>query len=347
MPPHPRSPDLLERAKHFARLFPPHLAIAISGIALLVVLLTAVVAHAQHRANVAPPGVNQRCGSGKNSAQETLDPLLSVKSDVSLPESEKTAQKWLCDVEEAQFDRYILVITDALPRDCMHYLLDYYGPKTGGVSFRIDIPGVKYSHAVFDAYWRGQLPTNTLGDTLQGDTLWNAMLRSPASQSLRPIFVGPNWPIADVMPEVLRETLFVDHVNVNERGYKADSDAFPALFGRDAGKNGTVSKHDHAPVAGEKWYGDKSLWNLNGLLHSAATKGHSLTLYTAVLDHMQHDFKPVREAELIKRTTRRINTHLEVFKEFVEDHPDYLLVFLADHGFDSFDPEPTLHGHTR
>jgi hypothetical protein len=55
----------------------------------------------------------------------------------------------------------------------------------------VDIPGAKYSHAIYTSYLTGQMPTNYKGDPIQGDHLVRSMLRSTKDYQLR--YIGPEW----------------------------------------------------------------------------------------------------------------------------------------------------------
>jgi hypothetical protein len=50
--------------------------------------------------------------------------------------------------------------------------------KDHGVSYLIDIPGAKYSHAIYTSQFTGQLPTNYAGKPIEGDHLVRSLLRA-------------------------------------------------------------------------------------------------------------------------------------------------------------------------
>jgi hypothetical protein len=63
--------------------------------------------------------------------------------------------------------RFVMFATDCWPVGEAGDVLDHF--KDHAVAYAIDIPGAKYSHAIWTSYLTGQLPTNYKGDPIQGD----------------------------------------------------------------------------------------------------------------------------------------------------------------------------------
>lgn len=99
--------------------------------------------------------VNRQCEEG-----------VSDSSALNLPAS---AVRQLCvPLPSAQsVRRFVLFATDCWPVGEAADVLEHF--KEHGVSYAIDIPGAKYSHAIWTSYLTGQLPTNYKGEPIQGD----------------------------------------------------------------------------------------------------------------------------------------------------------------------------------
>jgi hypothetical protein len=99
--------------------------------------------------------VNRQCQVG-----------LSDSTELNLPAS---ALRLLCvPLPPAQsVRRFVLFATDCWPVGEAGDVLDHF--KEHAVAYAIDIPGAKYSHAIWTSYLTGQLPTNYKGEPIRGD----------------------------------------------------------------------------------------------------------------------------------------------------------------------------------
>jgi hypothetical protein len=79
------------------------------------------------------------------------------------------------------------------------------------------------------------------------------------------------------------------------------------------------------------------------VLDKVADGRGSLFTFSAVLDSWQHN-GPVQESCGWPRLLRRTNADLMLLKEWADDHPDYLLVLMSDHGQNKRVPDYVLHG---
>jgi len=58
--------------------------------------------------------------------------------------------------------------------------------------YHVDVPGSKFSHAIYTSYMTGQLPTNYNGDPIAGDHLVRSMKRS-LKREYKLRYIGPEW----------------------------------------------------------------------------------------------------------------------------------------------------------
>lgn len=118
--------------------------------------------------------VNQLC-YGRDDSLSAATP-----DDLGLPTS---ALQQLCQpVPLAQrVRRFVLFATDCWPVAEAGDVLDHF--KEHAVAYAIDIPGAKYSHAIWTSYLTGQLPTNYKGDPIRGDHFIKASEHQSTEQS--------------------------------------------------------------------------------------------------------------------------------------------------------------------
>src|SRR3989338_7502555 len=191
----------------------------------------------------------------------------------------------------------------------------------------INVPGSKYSHAIYTAFFTGQPHTNYMGFPLSGDSLLDSIVDSAVCPSSKIEYVGPKWSLYDVLPE--HKDLLFDRVTLFEESLDLPyTHAYPFFF---ENTNSGLGKFD-----------------VSHFLDSLASSGHSLIAHSAFFDHLQHgELKSglFKDAHFTKLGARTLNRDLISLKDFVDSHPEYLLVLLSDHGVDSFGPDGyRMHG---
>jgi hypothetical protein len=86
-----------------------------------------------------------------------------------------------------KFKQILWFLTDGLPYYYSKEIFSNY--ETHGVLYNVDLPGPKYSHAIYTSYLTGQLATNYEGNPIKGDNLLKSILRSKEFGPLT--YVGP------------------------------------------------------------------------------------------------------------------------------------------------------------
>jgi hypothetical protein len=61
--------------------------------------------------------------------------------------------------------------------------------KENAIMYHVDVPGAKYSHAIYTSILTGQVPTNWKGEPIVADHLIKSMVRS----NYKLQYIGPEW----------------------------------------------------------------------------------------------------------------------------------------------------------
>jgi len=83
-----------------------------------------------------------------------------------------------------RFSRFLLFETDSWAIKYAQKVIDHY--RDHAVVYHIDVPGAKFSHAIYTSHLTGQPHTNYRGDPIVGDSLIKAMKRASAYRSSSP-----------------------------------------------------------------------------------------------------------------------------------------------------------------
>eukprot|EP01119_Soliformovum_irregulare_P011628 TRINITY_DN2936_c0_g1_i2.p1 TRINITY_DN2936_c0_g1~~TRINITY_DN2936_c0_g1_i2.p1 ORF type:complete len:869 (-),score=182.80 TRINITY_DN2936_c0_g1_i2:122-2692(-) len=239
------------------------------------------------------PGVNEHC--------QSINPPQYCKSD-------------------RQFNKFLMFVTDCWPIEYAKDVFEHYKDK--GAIYYIDLPGAKYSHAIYTSHLTGQLPTNYKGDPIKGDHLIRSMLRKPDGPKLR--YIGPEWSFLAILGKDNYDTFFKE-VNIQEEALDVQfTHTFPFLF-------------------------QDNLFALN-YYNSLKSSGQSMIAHSGVFDHVQHGehlgLGPLgEEFPRSERMAKTMNTDMKNMRDWIDNNPDYLLILLSDHGVDEYGPQGyRMHG---
>jgi hypothetical protein len=339
----------------FLSVAPMRWPLALALCALIGMQLAANLAHFAYRKNEAAEGkVNTLCTENPEKSGSG-DPLEAKTRHFACHQPQKAGkagQNPLRAHPWAQFQRFALIITDSLPLDQTSALIDRELGKNA-VVFRVDSPGIRYSHTVYDAYWRGQMTTNAKGEEMAGDNLFGALDRS----GIRIVYEGSFWPIVAAVPPALRDSVFAEIHDIHEE--RSDG-IFPSLFGPRAGiglvnVSRASSEAPGAPASSHDGQQQQQQQRLpikdaaERLMRHANSQNASLFVYTGVLDKNQHEYYPTpRQAAPLQKMISDMTENYRVFRKLAEENPDVLFIFTADHGYDEAGPRGVaLHGYSR
>jgi len=212
-----------------------------------------------------------------------------------------------------QFSKFLLFATDCWPIVYAKDVLEHY--KEHGISYFIDIPGAKYSHAIYTSYLTGQLPTNYKGDPIKGDHLVRSMLRSQHNP-YKFRYIGPEWSFLAIFGTDNYKTFFQD-VNIQREPLDISyQHPYPFFF--------------------------EGNWDFfNTYLQELKTNGQSMLAHSGVFDHRQHgEHRGLGPSGVsFPRTDRMakiMQADFKQVKQWIDKNPDYLLILLSDHGVDQY-----------
>jgi hypothetical protein len=226
-----------------------------------------------------------------------------------------------------QLDKFIMFFTDSFPHNYGKDLFPHF--ESHSQVYLINIPGAKYSHAIYTSFMTGQVATNYEGKTIDGDHLVRSMKRSfvrPGVDSRGervsyPVrYYGPEWSLLAIFGNHNYGTFF-------NAGVHVQSEALDINF-----------IHPY-PF----FFEDQKATDLfRGVREDIAAKGQSVFVHTGVMDHRQHGehlgLGPSGKAFPHTDTmAARMVADLKTVKSFVDRNPEYLLVLISDHGVDEFD----------
>lgn len=196
--------------------------------------------------------------------------------------------------------------------------------RSAQVMHPIDLPGPKYSHAIYTSYLTGQLPTNYQGHPIKGDHLVKSMKRSPSIGPLT--YIGPKWSFLAISGKEADYKQYFDHIDIQEEPLDQPHDRAYRFFFKD-----TASRHKFKQT-----------------LESIKAEDGSLFTHSAIFDHINHGVyraEPVN-TRFLDTLAKRIADDLNTVKEWIDKNPDYLLILSSDHGCDDVSNGYVLHGYS-
>ncbi|KAL9652332.1 hypothetical protein ABK040_011989 [Willaertia magna] len=258
---------------------------------------------------------------------------LKIETDIVIKEPLKpfkdkdmktlTEKHHICEYpSDFQFSKVIWFFTDGLPVKYSKKTFDHY--REHMVLYPIDVPGPKYSHAIYTSYMTGQLPTNYQGKAIEGDSLVKSIQRSPDMGPLT--YVGPEWSFLAIHGSKNYDTLF-KRIHIREEPLDQPHDQAYRFFYKD----------DEA----KKYYND--------LLDTLKKEGGSLFAHSAIFDHINHGIfrSDPTNTNYLNYLSDRIAADLNTLKDWIDENPDYLLILSSDHGCDDVTNGYVLHGHSK
>lgn len=181
----------------------------------------------------------------------------------------------------------------------------------------MDIPGAKFSHAIYSSYFTGQLPTNYKGTAIAGDHIIRAMKRNnKVSYKLR--YIGPEWSFLSIWGKENYDTFF-DKVEIKNEPLDVNYEHPYPFFFEDMEANSFFRHY----------------------LRDLKSNGASMFAHSGVFDHRQHgEHKGLgpasEEFPKTERMSKVLTGDLKKLKEWIDRNPDYLLILLSDHGVDEY-----------
>jgi hypothetical protein len=260
------------------------------------------------------------------------DPNHIHESGESSEEGEKTESGSGSDSSDSspgatapQFDKFLMFFTDCWPHAYAKNIFEAY--KENAQIFLVDIPGAKYSHAIYTAYLTGQLTTNYEGKPIAGDHIVRSMKRSftrqgkeSAADAAYPMrYIGPEWSFLAIFGKDNYDTFFDQEV----RMYKEALDQpfrhpYPFFF---------------EPPQAQYW---------DDYRKALVDSGGSMMAHSGVMDHRQHgEHRGLGPSGTsFPRTDEmavQMQSDMATIKTWIDANPEFLLVLASDHGVDEFD----------
>ena len=188
--------------------------------------------------------------------------------------------------------------------------------KSHSIVYHVDVPGSKFSHAIYTSYMTGQLPTNYNGDPIPGDHLVRSMKRSPKND-YRFNYVGPEWSFLAIFGKQNYATFF-EETRIERESLDINF-VHPYPF----------------------FFEYSSTMSMTNYLEELKRKDQSMFAHTGVFDHRQHGehrgLGP--EGENFPHTdnmARILNTDMKSLKNWIDQNPRYVLLLVSDHGVDEY-----------
>lgn len=235
-----------------------------------------------------------------------------------------------CQLPVKRYSKFLAFVTDCWPIKYAKEVLEHYKvsaesvtlfelslsfEKDHSVSYFVDIPGAKYSHAIYTAYLTGQLPTNYKGEPIAGDHLVRSLKRSQLpTYNFR--YIGPEWSFLAIFGKDNYYSFF-DQVKIEKEALDIPyQHPYPFFF--------------------------ENNWNFyNNYLEELRHEGLSMFAHSGVFDHRQHGehrgLGPSGTAfPRTDKMARVMNTDMKGIKDWIDKNDDYLLLFISDHGVDEY-----------
>jgi len=241
--------------------------------------------------------------------------------------SGKSAPEY-CHIPQRKFSKFLLFATDCWPINYAKDVFEHY--KSNSISYYVDIPGAKYSHAIYTSYFTGQLPTNYKGDPIKGDHLIKSMLRANEKRQEKYKFryIGPEWSFLAIWGKDNYDNFFQGGVRIEKEPLDVPyQHPYPYFFET-----------------------ADSYFFLQSYLSEMKSRGESMFAHSGVFDHRQHGehrgLGPGGTAfPRTDKMARTMQSDFKQLKKWIDDNPEYLLILLSDHGVDQFGVEGyRMHG---
>eukprot|EP01103_Thecamoeba_quadrilineata_P002511 TRINITY_DN12460_c0_g1_i1.p1 TRINITY_DN12460_c0_g1~~TRINITY_DN12460_c0_g1_i1.p1 ORF type:complete len:968 (-),score=127.20 TRINITY_DN12460_c0_g1_i1:63-2966(-) len=209
------------------------------------------------------------------------------------------------DDEPYQFDKFIWLVTDGFPIKYATFVEEVL--ESHLITYLVDIPGPKYSHAIYTSFLTGLLPMNLPGEPIIGDSLLKSLVRSDYKLH----YVGPEWSFLAMNGKENYESLF-NKIELEFESLLADYEhAYPFFFET-----------------------DEAYSRLEQTLKDLKKKDTSLISHSGVIDHRQHGEFRTGKFSQTRRIARRCGNDFRYIKDWIDQNPEYLFIVSSDHGVD-------------
>lgn len=200
-----------------------------------------------------------------------------------------------------------MFVTDAWAIKYAKAVIQRY--KDSSILYEIDVPGPKYSHAIYTSYMTGKMHTNYAGKTIVGDNLLKSMKRSTQNFKLK--YIGPEWSFLAILGKKNYDKYFDNILIVEEPLNIHYEHPYPFFFEDKKKKD-----------------------NFDSILKDLVKTGGSLITHSAVFDHRNHGEKKFLGPNAIEfpgidKMAQTLQSDMVTLKKFIDKNPDYLLILLS------------------
>eukprot|EP01119_Soliformovum_irregulare_P000182 TRINITY_DN10130_c0_g1_i1.p1 TRINITY_DN10130_c0_g1~~TRINITY_DN10130_c0_g1_i1.p1 ORF type:complete len:864 (+),score=206.95 TRINITY_DN10130_c0_g1_i1:55-2646(+) len=220
-----------------------------------------------------------------------------------------------CDLgsDVHRFNKFVVFVTDGWPVKYAEEVLEFY--KDHSVTYLVDVPGAKYSHAIYTSHLTGQLPTNYKGDPINGDHLLRSLLRSRSS-NYKFQYVGPEWSFLAIFGKSNYDYFFSE--------VRIEKEALDINY-----------------VHPYPWFFENGMSGWERYANDLKSKGASMFAHSGVFDHRQHgEHRGLGPAGTSWPRTdsmaRVISSDMKNLKNWIDKNPEYLFILISDHGVDEY-----------
>mmetsp|Transcript_10987 Transcript_10987/g.15130 ORF Transcript_10987/g.15130 Transcript_10987/m.15130 type:complete len:885 (+) Transcript_10987:54-2708(+) len=273
-------------------------------------------------------------------ASSGTPPSLDTNVDCSPCASSKPSY---CEPLPFQYKKVVWFITDGWAYYRAKSALDTY--SNNSIVYTHSPIGDRWSHAIYTSWWTGIAPMNMLGFPVKGDQLWESLARaegrrceltydninyperesnSEGTLDYSIEYEGPVWaPIAvGGGKSRMKKAYSFDTFNEVDEVYETDPHVYPTL----------------------------EISQLKTRLEEIASKNMSFIAHSGLYDKSCHMMDKDNSARK-NREAEYLTDYFSDFtlKDFIDSHPDYLLILSSDHGAYEHKISEHFHGdaHTK
>ncbi|EGG23346.1 hypothetical protein DFA_05478 [Cavenderia fasciculata] len=225
-----------------------------------------------------------------------------------------TSRQALCQgaSSHTQFKKYVWIFVDSLAHDQATDLVSAFRAHSaqadypGGTNtYRILNEGFKFSTAIYTSFFTGKIPTNYAGKPIRGDNIF-AQFRTSGIKSR---YIGPDFPTLGLLGDSEERERYFDEYTI----IPDETAILSTLFGEN--NNNEPATPDSVSAVMDELTGDGET---------------SVMLTSNLLDDKIHRRGKYDPPTL--KLLEFLNRNIPLLHQWVDAHPDYVLIVNSDHG---------------
>ncbi|KAL0210778.1 hypothetical protein P9112_009076 [Eukaryota sp. TZLM1-RC] len=235
-----------------------------------------------------------------------------------------------------KFPKFLWWVVDGWSRTHSADTIEDFGIP--GNTFLLNVPTLKYSHAIYTSLLTGNPLGNFAGRPITNDNFVYSYVRSGGKVR----YHGPEWSLLAIHGANNYKKLFSTIEKVDESHSIKFSHNFPLIFKPLSISNPSTEDFERLPPEKGSPMDKEITDNMSAFLDDLKSKGESLIAHSGIFDHVAHSRNTTFKWEISNTVTR----DMKRIEEWIVKNPEYFLVISSDHGVDGGKFAEVLHGYS-